>query len=573
MVERPCSNCGEVYPLSQLKRCARCHLDLYCSKECQRAHWKNGHKESCIPRPNVDSLDPSSPERITRAIDDQIRDWISTWNLILWTFGLLCFDLPNQASNNHHLTHIPVICLTPRSGDVPNPAQCYKMKSGEVWTHERCVSSYPELTFEPVEKLEPNLARIVITVESDGADEGKEGAWRRSWLITCRLSRIERYLEVPEDYSWGIASCWVDVLSSIFDKGDVEEANRIWSICDTTDFHNAILNELKARKMVLKIIPSLGVYTTLSPSTISWHHPSLHTVIRIVPPPTQAANDSDPDSTINYINVSYFSQSILRYDVSAVMIINLVDSRECQRTAWMTGHKDLCSPYFKVDAIDPASPEWIEDSRDKQLGRWMATWSLILWTFALLSLDLPNQPDDHNLRHIVVLRVGFCRDSSSTAQSYKMKWGELWPQERCKSTFPALQFTPIEELEPNRAHVIITMEDEEGVLRRTWMMACRIIHIERYREIPKDYSRGIASCWADVLSSIIEKGNVKEANRVWCLSNTRQFHDAILSELTVRKMVYTFIPSLGLCWESSDPGLRFGDPGEFEHHTSVVLPS
>lgn len=34
--------------VEKLKRCARCHVTLYCGKECQKEHWKKGgHKERC----------------------------------------------------------------------------------------------------------------------------------------------------------------------------------------------------------------------------------------------------------------------------------------------------------------------------------------------------------------------------------------------------------------------------------------------------------------------------------------------------------------------------------------------
>ena len=31
----------------KLRRCAQCSLVQYCSKDCQKTHWKQGHKESC----------------------------------------------------------------------------------------------------------------------------------------------------------------------------------------------------------------------------------------------------------------------------------------------------------------------------------------------------------------------------------------------------------------------------------------------------------------------------------------------------------------------------------------------
>jgi hypothetical protein len=32
------------------KKCARCAAVPYCSKACQKAHWRAGHKRECQPR-------------------------------------------------------------------------------------------------------------------------------------------------------------------------------------------------------------------------------------------------------------------------------------------------------------------------------------------------------------------------------------------------------------------------------------------------------------------------------------------------------------------------------------------
>jgi len=48
-----CANClssdeSEIAP--KLSACKRCGLVLYCSKDCQRAHWKANHKQHCIAK-------------------------------------------------------------------------------------------------------------------------------------------------------------------------------------------------------------------------------------------------------------------------------------------------------------------------------------------------------------------------------------------------------------------------------------------------------------------------------------------------------------------------------------------
>ena len=46
----PCSNCGTTGSeiAAKLLACARCWCVHYCSKECQRLHWKSIHKKLCI---------------------------------------------------------------------------------------------------------------------------------------------------------------------------------------------------------------------------------------------------------------------------------------------------------------------------------------------------------------------------------------------------------------------------------------------------------------------------------------------------------------------------------------------
>ncbi|GAD95501.1 hypothetical protein PMAA_027550 [Paecilomyces variotii No. 5] len=47
---RACSARNKPEPSEQqtLKRCARCQATMYCSRECQKAHWKAAHKSQCV---------------------------------------------------------------------------------------------------------------------------------------------------------------------------------------------------------------------------------------------------------------------------------------------------------------------------------------------------------------------------------------------------------------------------------------------------------------------------------------------------------------------------------------------
>jgi hypothetical protein len=45
----PCSGCGASNPegAPAFKRCAACQAVAYCTRECQKAHWKKAHKREC----------------------------------------------------------------------------------------------------------------------------------------------------------------------------------------------------------------------------------------------------------------------------------------------------------------------------------------------------------------------------------------------------------------------------------------------------------------------------------------------------------------------------------------------
>ncbi|CBK22885.2 uncharacterized protein [Blastocystis hominis] len=71
---RSCSNplCGntESRP-GEFKKCSRCKSACYCSKKCQSAHWKNGHREECKPFVDESQKSAKSAERKSEASTEQ----------------------------------------------------------------------------------------------------------------------------------------------------------------------------------------------------------------------------------------------------------------------------------------------------------------------------------------------------------------------------------------------------------------------------------------------------------------------------------------------------------------------
>jgi hypothetical protein len=59
---KTCDYCGSAEESEhKLQACSQCRLVAYCSKACQRAHWKNGHKQACVAvenrKPDYSSFD------------------------------------------------------------------------------------------------------------------------------------------------------------------------------------------------------------------------------------------------------------------------------------------------------------------------------------------------------------------------------------------------------------------------------------------------------------------------------------------------------------------------------------
>ena len=42
-----CEQCGDKSTTSTLRPCSKCHIIYYCSRACQRKHWRRTHRTNC----------------------------------------------------------------------------------------------------------------------------------------------------------------------------------------------------------------------------------------------------------------------------------------------------------------------------------------------------------------------------------------------------------------------------------------------------------------------------------------------------------------------------------------------
>ena len=55
-----------------LLRCSRCLAARYCSRECQRSHWKAGHKQVCVPYTEWDGAPQGPTKRSAVGTNDSV---------------------------------------------------------------------------------------------------------------------------------------------------------------------------------------------------------------------------------------------------------------------------------------------------------------------------------------------------------------------------------------------------------------------------------------------------------------------------------------------------------------------
>ena len=67
-----CFHCGKEGRSPPLRRCSQCEVAYYCSKTCQKGHWKK-HKDACIAAVAAKAAD-ARRERLARAVRKKGKD-------------------------------------------------------------------------------------------------------------------------------------------------------------------------------------------------------------------------------------------------------------------------------------------------------------------------------------------------------------------------------------------------------------------------------------------------------------------------------------------------------------------
>jgi len=120
-----------------LKKCGACRAVTYCSKECQKAHWKLIHKYNCAPAIVPDDVDPAS----FRSHGKIVSAWQEEWRTRLDLLAMTALDLPNNPGKNS--THC--MWLEFEYTGRETVAEKFEFISGCVCTTEEVLAKAPQL--------------------------------------------------------------------------------------------------------------------------------------------------------------------------------------------------------------------------------------------------------------------------------------------------------------------------------------------------------------------------------------------------------------------------------------------
>jgi len=95
--------------MKDLKRCGGCQFVTYCSRECQKADWKQVHKAACAVNAKAHREYRESP-RVKSEAAKRITRWIQAWNPTIAFCSPLALDLANHEWGRHE-THSLVMYM------------------------------------------------------------------------------------------------------------------------------------------------------------------------------------------------------------------------------------------------------------------------------------------------------------------------------------------------------------------------------------------------------------------------------------------------------------------------------
>ncbi|KIP09486.1 hypothetical protein PHLGIDRAFT_316181 [Phlebiopsis gigantea 11061_1 CR5-6] len=219
-----CYFCNNDIPEGKVKRCSRCRLTIYCSKECQTASWKSGHRTICRPHPLFNAPDGTpmpKPEKFSNAwaeqqIEKRFDAWIQAWRGSFSQFAMMALDLPNHPCDRN-MTHCMTLWVRVNEDPVARIRDFLIRKAGvrAIAELRREHSTLEDLL--PAGSVDPTKVCYVVLLED------AQGRPRRAQYVQFEYGALEIWRHMPKDMYAGIPIDWSDVLKYVVDQSTPEE--------------------------------------------------------------------------------------------------------------------------------------------------------------------------------------------------------------------------------------------------------------------------------------------------------------------------------------------------------------
>ncbi|KAF8951913.1 hypothetical protein BDZ97DRAFT_1656283 [Flammula alnicola] len=214
-----CYYCNKDLPSNQMKRCSRCLLVTYCSKECQAISWKASHKQNCKIHPSIASpTDPdkpvskaerpkkSTPEWVDLEMDRALSRWLQLWRSCFRSWTIIALDLANHPPERV-MTHCMQLIVQPHNieGD---PAKRYHVVQASVVSISDVQAVWPELHVS-IDPTDFRCLRFVVILQDDN------GEARRLRLVHWNDLNVDQWRKIDKASSaslGGPESGWAQAL-------------------------------------------------------------------------------------------------------------------------------------------------------------------------------------------------------------------------------------------------------------------------------------------------------------------------------------------------------------------------
>ncbi|KAI5899839.1 uncharacterized protein SCHCODRAFT_02606279 [Schizophyllum commune H4-8] len=205
-----CHFCGK--KTEDAKRCGRCQIIMYCSRDCQKTHWKASHKQNCNPHPSVDitgrtkpAPEPGSKAYHDLEMDLHLQKWIQLWLDALGRFAVMAFDLTNHGPERS-TTHCLYISVRRRIPLPKEKIRHYYVTHASLETIADMDIRFPELGGIVNEPTDQNMLRYLIALGD------QHNRLHRVRCITCKVDTIKWRADHSKKESSILAGIAVEVL-------------------------------------------------------------------------------------------------------------------------------------------------------------------------------------------------------------------------------------------------------------------------------------------------------------------------------------------------------------------------